>query len=721
MAKTNAEKCREKRERRKREGGEEYILKERQRLQRYYDSVTKVKKTDKETSRRKDDNESRKKVQVCRKQKLQIAVPVDKDVIGAHVDQEALEGPQAMSTVTNVARCACDGKKRTPPRRCFRPYRKVRTMKSNLAKAKKEYQTLQRKYNRLKSKTSKSNGSSAKAFSNGAPYFAHDHDDSPRKRTEALMETVQTGTENTSQVRKQLLMGNVIMGELQSKKGAAKSNQNKALCSLISGNTVKKYRAVSWLSKTTGFSRKALQRSDDQWFSQTKRKRKRTQAKYKDAVNAFLERDDNSRNQPGKADTTKGDDGEKKQTRVLTDYLSNLHAKFMSENIDVQMSLATFCRMRPKHMKPTCFISRSTCQCTKHENMALLLKSLRREGVTVSTNPETYIKNRDDLAGTLNTQLPDIVHFGQWQRVKIDDKGKEKVVTKIVDQSLTKMKFLDKLESQTDDFVNHVFRAHKQLAECRSLKQNLAEHDMVVHMDFAENYTCRSLNEVQSAYWNQTTVTLHPAVVYYKGSDSSVEHQSYAMISDETSHAASTVITMINALVPKLKEIDPQLERIHYWTDSPTSQYRNKTIFSFVANHTATYGVHAVWNYFECGHGKGVCDGLGGTTKRMADEAVNAGKVNIQDALAFFDWGRQSSMQNVHFMFVSSNDCKDTAAKLLQERALKPIKGTFQIHAVVGLGDSKIATAPVSCYCNACQSGNRCQSWTMQTLPGSRG
>jgi hypothetical protein len=35
-------------------------------------------------------------------------------------------------------------------------------------------------------------------------------------------------------------------------------------------------------------------------------------------------------------------------------------------------------------------------------------------------------------------------------------------------------------------------------------------------MDFAENYSCKSVEEIQTAYWNQTGVTLHPVVVYYK-------------------------------------------------------------------------------------------------------------------------------------------------------------------------------------------------------------
>jgi len=48
------------------------------------------------------------------------------------------------------------------------------------------------------------------------------------------------------------------------------------------------------------------------------------------------------------------------------------------------------------------------------------------------------------------------------------------------------------------------------------------------------------------------------------------------------------------------------------------------------------YGSFASWHFFESGHGKGPCDGIGGTTQRNADNAVKQGKDLIQDAHDFF-------------------------------------------------------------------------------------
>ena len=43
---------------------------------------------------------------------------------------------------------------------------------------------------------------------------------------------------------------------------------------------------------------------------------------------------------------------------------------------------------------------------------------------------------------------------------------------------------------------------------------------------------------------------------------------------------------------------------VHYWSEKPTSQYRNTTIFSIINRHKHMFGISASWNYFEAGHGK---------------------------------------------------------------------------------------------------------------------
>lgn len=89
------------------------------------------------------------------------------------------------------------------------------------------------------------------------------------------------------------------------------------------------------------------------------------------------------------------------------------------------------------------------------------------------------------------------------------------------------------------------------------------------------------------------------------------------------------MLTFLPEIIKDAKAIDPEVNTVQIWTDSPTSQYRNKTVFNFIANLESVAGIKARWNYFEAGHGKGPCDGLGGITKRVADEAMKSGKVTM--------------------------------------------------------------------------------------------
>jgi len=92
-------------------------------------------------------------------------------------------------------------------------------------------------------------------------------------------------------------------------------------------------------------------------------------------IEELLGREDTCRVQPGKKDVKQG-----KQTKVLTDYLKNLHEKFVAENSELTVSLATFCRLRPEHILLAKFISRNACQCFKHQNMAMQVAAMRKVG-----------------------------------------------------------------------------------------------------------------------------------------------------------------------------------------------------------------------------------------------------------------------------------------------------------------------------------------------------
>jgi len=68
-------------------------------------------------------------------------------------------------------------------------------------------------------------------------------------------------------------------------------------------------------------------------------------------------------------------------------------------------------------------------------------------------------------------------------------------------------------------------------------------------------------------------------------------------------HTTSTVFAFVKEFIPHLKVILPNIKHIHYYTDSPTSQYRKETIFYLLSRHKDLFDVTTFWNYFDsAGH-----------------------------------------------------------------------------------------------------------------------
>ena len=71
-------------------------------------------------------------------------------------------------------------------------------------------------------------------------------------------------------------------------------------------------------------------------------------------------------------------------------------------------------------------------------------------------------------------------------------------------------------------------------------------------------------------------------------------------------------------LIMFLKEALPfQLKQIVYFSDGAAQQYKNRKNFSNLCHHELDFSVKAEWHFSATSHGKGACDGLGGTVKHL--------------------------------------------------------------------------------------------------------
>ena len=87
-----------------------------------------------------------------------------------------------------------------------------------------------------------------------------------------------------------------------------------------------------------------------------------------------------------------------------------------------------------------------------------------------------------------------------------------------------------------ESYPAHSFRA---LWQQRQLQQNidgLKEGEILVNMDFSENYKCHFRDEVQLGYFNQAPVTVHPMMAYYvkEESASNIPSRAFPVIPNTT-------------------------------------------------------------------------------------------------------------------------------------------------------------------------------------------
>ena len=60
---------------------------------------------------------------------------------------------------------------------------------------------------------------------------------------------------------------------------------------------------------------------------------------------------------------------------------------------------------------------------------------------------------------------------------------------------------------------------------------------------------------------------------------------------------------------------------MYYFSNGAASQYKNRKNFINLCNHQEDFEVNAEWHFSATSLGKGACDGLGGTVKRVAARA----------------------------------------------------------------------------------------------------
>lgn len=456
--------------------------------------------------------------------------------------------------------------------------------------------------------------------------------DTPKKMTKWFMRHA-----NTPTLRRKLLFHNVLIAQLKSKYQAVDRHERKKkeFKRLFSGALVRKYRVSKDLKKEIGLHR--LRRSCDEANTSSKRKQYKSKShKYVQKVIEFFSRDDNSRMTAGKKET-KTFSKIKKQKRLLTDSVRNLHQKYLFEHPDSRISYTLFTRLRPYWVVAPTERDRQTCLCKVHENFEFLVEKLHSLKVLEFRNCDDLVReltcdtdskkcmygeceicNNPELPITQDANLNETTSWKKWvtkredREVRGANKSVAFTVKDVVQGSLETL--IDEATMQIERYRRHTFNIVNQFRHGRLLRENMTDEEVLIHIDFSENYVCKLNAEIQSMHFgaSKKQVTLHTGV-FYIGKNS--KGNSFCTVSDSLHHGPAAIWAHLEPVL-KMIQSEHSISVIHFCSDGPCTQYRQKANFYlFTKKMKELHIKHATWNFSESGHGKGAPDGVGGAVK----------------------------------------------------------------------------------------------------------
>ena len=294
------------------------------------------------------------------------------------------------------------------------------------------------------------------------------------------------------------------------------------------------------------------------------------------------------------------------------------------------------------------------------------------------------LKERFHTTTFMDENMIDNVVFNQWVSV---DRSTLETVSKPTDDFVES--FCEKLEL----LLPHSFIAMQQTTFYNDCKSTLQPGELLITADFSENYSFILQDAAQGFHWNNSQATIHPFVVYYIDSGK-LCHLSFVVISDCLHHDTVAVYLFQKHLIAFLKRFPSLPKQTCYFSDGAASQYKNRKNFINLCHHEEDFGIPAQWHFSATSHGKGACDGLGGTVKRLAARASLQRPYDeqVMTARQLFEWA-SSNIPAVFFEYCSTEDYKIEQTHLEERfQRTQTIPGTRKLHSFVPVSKHTVKT-----------------------------
>ncbi|CAF2147192.1 unnamed protein product [Rotaria magnacalcarata] len=360
--------------------------------------------------------------------------------------------------------------------------------------------------------------------------------------------------------------------------------------------------------------------------------------------------------------------------QAYTIFLKNLEAR----NSLCTVSKTVFYSCRPKWVK--ILTPHDVCACIFHENYEFLIKAWNKLG-TLKIDSKMLINNivcqlpaekcffgecaacKDSVPSAfLEPLLGQHSRFDDstwmiWSKPRTPPTTTENLSSKTptsnqillqkVNGSIADL--LEEFDAQWLTFLKHSYITTEQSNYIRTIKNGASESDtIVVHMDFAENYSLQQQNSIMQAHWTTPQATIF--TIHIKVDKDN--HHSMAIISDYLEHNVEFVHAAQNIIVDYVQSLYPSIKKLNYVSDGAPQHFKNNKSILNLTYHYNDFGIPASWSFCATAHGKSAVDGIGAAIKHRANkQALYANSsCTIFTPEDLYKFARQNTAINVFYM-----------------------------------------------------------------------
>lgn len=321
-------------------------------------------------------------------------------------------------------------------------------------------------------------------------------------------------------------------------------------------------------------------------------------------VHEFYNSDDISRQAPGIRDvkSIKDPTSGKRitiQKRHMNMTVQEAYALFKIDNPTVEIRKSKFYELRPKNIDLASQMPHNVCVCKYHANFNFLIEAISRKDIFFpSTHSDLLsltccdLENEKCMNGeckkcvlNLHTLIDEDLNMSSeifWKQWKDDCSSRPKVF----EAKGTIEEAVNELQNQFSKFKKHFFVKRLQAKAFKNMKDTVADDEVILQVDFAENYLATSQDEIQSAHWTHNQITVFTGCAWTQG-----KVRSFAVVSDHLTHDKYSVYACLKAIIEELKEEFNRLTTVKIFSDGCAGQFKNKYTLSNLCFMPEDFGV----------------------------------------------------------------------------------------------------------------------------------